>query len=302
MPGHQRRFRSIPGSAIADLQIFEFEKVFVPGRISALDLEPDRNVAKGVFIECNAGLLVFEIIDDLQQRHTLAGAREVLRPRRRSGESGCVAACLSITLTIRKPRQGGEPFGSIDDWRRGMVDAATRFQEAVRLVEGGALAEADAICLEILSQSPIDSQTMFLRGLIAFQQGEADRAVGLIRSASENDPNNSSYLATLGAMLIDTGDVPEAMIALERALALNADDAVSLRHLARLYRQAGRVSDAIAALEHLALREPPELTDLHAHGDLLQAVRGPDAAVMIFERMVAMAPGDVLARNLLAAC
>lgn len=183
-----------------------------------------------------------------------------------------------------------------------MVDAATRFQEAVGLVESGALAEADAICLEILNQSPIDSQAMFLRGLIAFQQSEIDRAIALIRSASENDPNNPTYLATLGAMLINVGDAPEAIIALEHALALNVDDVVSLRYLARLYRQVGRVSDAIVALERLALREPPEPTDLHALGNLLQAVREPDAAVMIFERVVAMAPEDVLARNLLAAC
>lgn len=183
-----------------------------------------------------------------------------------------------------------------------MVDAATRFQEAVGLVENGAFAEADAICLEILSQDPADSQALFLRGLISFQQGEADRAIGLIRTATENDSNNPSYIATLGAMLIDAGNASEAIIALEKAVALNTEDAVSLRHLARLYRQGGRVLDAIGALERLVSREPPELSDLHGLGDLLQSVQGPEAAVTVFERMVAIAPHNVLAQNLLAAC
>ncbi|NKB58567.1 MAG: tetratricopeptide repeat protein [Alphaproteobacteria bacterium] len=183
-----------------------------------------------------------------------------------------------------------------------MADAATRFQSAVQLVEAGRLADADAICLEILDGAPNDAQALFLRGLIAMQQGDAAGAIALLRSAADFDPDNPALHATLGAFLVGHGEAADALAVLERATALNPNDAVSLRHLARLYRLTGRAADAIGAFELLTSFEPPDISDVLALGMLLQDERGPDAAVIIFDRAVAIAPEDVQVRNHLAAC
>jgi len=183
-----------------------------------------------------------------------------------------------------------------------MIDTAARFQEAVRLVESGRLTEADNICTGILDLVADYPPATFLRGLIAFQQDEPARALSLLRVAATLDPENASYHATLGAVLVDHGDSAEAIAVLEKAAAIDPDDLASWRHLARLYRGAGLAADAIAAYERLTGTNSPDLSDLFALGALLQSERGPSAAITTFEKAVALAPDSVLARNYLAAC
>ena len=183
-----------------------------------------------------------------------------------------------------------------------MIDTAARFQEAVRLVESGRLAEADKICVGILDLAADYPPATFLRGLIAFQRDEPERALTLLRVAAALDPKNASFHATLGAVLVDHDDPAEAIAVLEKATAIDPDDLASWRHLARLYGGAGRVADAIVANERLTSTDLPDLSDLLALGVLLQSERGPSAAIATFEKAVAHAPHSVLARNYLAAC
>jgi protein O-GlcNAc transferase len=193
-------------------------------------------------------------------------------------------------------------------WFRGteigavMVDEAARFQEAVGLVEAGRFAEADMICLELLDRAPANARAAFLRGLIAMQQGDAARAVMRVRIAVDADPDNPTFLATLGAFLINHGDPAGALAALERATALHNRDSGSIRHMARLYRQAGRSRDAIASLRKIVELGEAEIADFLALGAILQAEGDPNAAVAIFKDAVKMAPDDVLVQNHLAAC
>lgn len=183
-----------------------------------------------------------------------------------------------------------------------MDDAAARYQEVVRLVQGGRLQEAEAACIELAEVAALNAPVAFLRGLIAFQQNDVASAVERIAAAAGAAPDNPGYHATLGAILLEHGDPADARAALERAVALNPDDTASRRNIAQLHRRIGQVGEAIAAFERLDSDGMAEAEDLLALGALLQATRGPDAAVSVFERAVAEAPGDVLARNHLAAC
>ena len=183
-----------------------------------------------------------------------------------------------------------------------MIDAAARLQEAVQCVEGGRLADADAICGEILDQVPNSHAALFLRGLVAFQQGDPGRCIELLRDAAAFDPDNASYHATLGAVLVDHGDGEEAVAVLTKAITLNPEDVESLRHLARQLERLGRVNHAIAVWERLAAAVKPDVADVLALGMLLQRERGPDSALPQFETAVALAPDSVIALNHLAAC
>ena len=175
-------------------------------------------------------------------------------------------------------------------------------QEAIRLVETGRLADADAICRGILDQVTDHPPANFLRGLIAFQLGEPERALQLLKVAAAHDPENANYQATLGAVLVERGSPAEAIAVLEKAVSIDPNDGASLRHLARLYGNTGRKADAIAAYERLTGSEQRDLNDFLALGTLLQTERGPGAAIGTFENAAALAPESVLARNHLAAC
>jgi Flp pilus assembly protein TadD len=61
------------------------------------------------------------------------------------------------------------------------------------------------------------------------------------------DPDNGSYLDSLGWILFQRGDVPAAVSTLERAEALAGPEPTILEHLGDAYRRAGRDADAAAA-------------------------------------------------------
>jgi adenylate cyclase len=81
---------------------------------------------------------------------------------------------------------------------------------------------------------------LFLRSL-----RRSDEAVAEIRQAETLDPLGPAIPNALGTVLIEAGRYDEAIVALNRALALNADFVPAHQSLARLYRLTGKGDRAI---------------------------------------------------------
>ncbi|PPR18719.1 MAG: hypothetical protein CFH40_02414 [Alphaproteobacteria bacterium MarineAlpha10_Bin3] len=183
-----------------------------------------------------------------------------------------------------------------------MTDMATRFQAAIALVESERFAEADAICAQLQAAAPGDAPVLFLRGLIAFHLADSARAVALIGKAIALDPDNPSFHATLGTILIESGARADAISALERALALEPDNLASSRHLARQLALVGRNMDAAASWRRVAAMAQSDIADLLAWGDALEAAHDLDAALTVYRRAAARQPDCVAVQNHLGAC
>src|SRR5690606_19305959 len=129
--------------------------------------------------------------------------------------------------------------------------AQQRFNEAMEYYQQGKYAEAEVILNELREQFPQDKKTATLLGLVEYQQGadekasdlfdevidpetatptviqaaalvkyrsnKVDEAIALLKTATENQPNNATILATYGLALLDRDEKSvEGAMALEK--------------------------------------------------------------------------------------
>jgi tetratricopeptide (TPR) repeat protein len=101
----------------------------------------------------------------------------------------------------------------------------------------------------------------YLLGVIAWQQGDLDRAVDALRAAVAIDPSSADAHYTLGAVLKAKRDWSGATTALRRTIALRPDQPPAHYMLAQVFQQSGNLEGARAELaqeERLREREGRE--------------------------------------------
>ncbi len=130
----------------------------------------------------------------------------------------------------------------------------------------GNLAQADATCRAILSQTPQDHGALHLLGIIAYQQGNLPQAIARIEQAAAACSDKPEYHSDLGELHRLHGNPAEAVSHCRKALALR-----------------------------------PAYPDAHNNlGLALQALGGHDEAEQAFRTAIKQAPDFALARNNLA--
>jgi Tfp pilus assembly protein PilF len=110
------------------------------------------------------------------------------------------------------------------------------------------LDEAERVYRELLALNPADATALNSLGyLLADQKKGLPEAVELVQRALAGDPDNPSYLDTLGWAYVQQGKTDEGRVVLERAAAALPTDSVVLHHLAESLFQLKRYRDAQAA-------------------------------------------------------
>ena len=100
---------------------------------------------------------------------------------------------------------------------------------------------------ELKREIEISPRHVAARLQIAFEylkEGEAAQALRYAREAAALDPNSFAAHNAAGQALIDTGDLANGIIELERARTLAPDSPETHRKLATAYAKAGREKDA----------------------------------------------------------
>jgi protein O-GlcNAc transferase len=164
------------------------------------------------------------------------------------------------------------------------------FPLAVALLQQGRLAEAERVLLEVVRQEPANPDAWHLRGVIAHQIGQPDRAVALIGRAIELNERTAGAHNNRGIPLRILGRLDEALASFDRAIVLEPDDASAHNNRGITLRQMGRLKDAFASFETaIALR--PDYPEAHNnHGILLRSVGQFAEALASFDRAVALYP------------
>jgi tetratricopeptide (TPR) repeat protein len=187
---------------------------------------------------------------------------------------------------------------------------------------------AAALAVEAADGSQVDAILAALRGK------DFATAVERSRSALQKHPGNPQLWALQGMALANLGKTTEALGAFDRALKIAPDYLPALEGAAQLHYQAGsrravpmlqrvlklRPADATAhamlavleyreghcrtAVVHFDRAGPlieSQIDALHAHATCLVRLNQLDAAVGVFQRAVALQPGDARERRLLGA-
>ncbi len=198
------------------------------------------------------------------------------------------------------------------------------FAEAVRLHQGGRVAEAEGLYRRILSASPPHPVVLGNLGGALQAQGKLDEAVAVYRQAIAVAPQYGEAHYNLGVVLQGQGKLAPAVAAYRQAIALKPDHAeaqFNLGHVLKAqdlpaeavaaYRQAvairpdfaeawcglglalkdeGRVDEAIAACRQ-AITVRPRYAEAHSNlGTALEASGRIDEAIAAYELAAALDP------------
>jgi Flp pilus assembly protein TadD len=163
-------------------------------------------------------------------------------------------------------------------------------QLAEQYRSAGRLAEAAALCRDILSASPSQAHAVQMLGLVAFQGGKLEEAIEHLRRAVALAPNVALFHANLGEMCRLAGRSDEAVAEGKRALALQPAYPEALSNVGvALYEQ--KKYEKAADCHRRAIGFKPDFALAHGNlGNALFALKCFDEAATAHRRAIALDP------------
>jgi tetratricopeptide (TPR) repeat protein len=156
----------------------------------------------------------------------------------------------------------------------------------------GAVREAAARYLSVLSRNPRNIDALFLLGMASAQQGLFTDAAGVLRKAIKVSPQHAGAHNLLGVALQELGKHDEALACFDRAVLLQPDLTDAVLNRATLLAALGRYSEAIEAYDRSLAGQPMWLEGWNNRGNILAASGRHADAIVSFDRAIAMAPSS----------
>lgn len=167
-------------------------------------------------------------------------------------------------------------------------DGSTLLAHATALHRAGRLNDAAAAYGEFLRERPEDPQALTPLGVIAFQRGDAEQAVVLLERSLAVAPDQPLALSARGVALQRLDRLDAALASFDRVLVLQPGQAESWNNRGVVLRQSGRLDDALASYDR-ALALKPDYAEAHNNrGNVLQDLRQLDEALACFDRAIAL--------------
>jgi len=171
---------------------------------------------------------------------------------------------------------------------------------AIRLHQGGRIAEAEAIYRQILQREPNQPDALHLLGMAAYQQGNGKLAQGLIERAIQQRPNVAMFHNNLGEVLRAAGKFSLAAGSYQRAIELDPEFAAAWANLGLVLHQLDHQADARLCLER-ALQLQEQFPDAWNNlGLVAQSQKRLEEAEACYRRAIEQNPSHGLALNNLA--
>jgi Tfp pilus assembly protein PilF len=142
-------------------------------------------------------------------------------------------------------------------------------EEALDHHQAGRLAQAEQMYRQILATDSQHPDSLHLLGMVAFQTGRSKEALVLIQRAIAVKGNAAAYHSNLGNVLQSQGELREAGACYQRALLLKPDSAEVYVNLGNIFKEQGQIDSSLTCYRR-ALALNPELADAAAaEGNLL---------------------------------
>ena len=148
------------------------------------------------------------------------------------------------------------------------MEQAAKLQRAATLMQGGRLAEGEALCRQVLKLAPAQPEALHLLALAARDRGAAAEAESLFRNSLAQAPRQPGVLVNFGNFLRAQGHVAEARELLRRAIEWAPDFVPAWQSLGNLLLGIEKFSDARGCATRVTALAPR-----HAAGwELLAAI------------------------------
>lgn len=161
---------------------------------------------------------------------------------------------------------------------------SAKFQESgdKELISKG-LADLDAA--QALAPSSLDvlnSRANFYR-----RAGQCEKAIPIYRNVLDRDKKNSNAMGSLGLCLIEKAQYHDAVIIIDKALAINPKHASNLNNLAWAKYKMGLPNEAIGHVEQSLVLDPSSLAALDTRGNVRLALGDRIGAIDDFRQVLA---------------
>ena len=171
------------------------------------------------------------------------------------------------------------------------------YQTAYRHALAGRLADAEALCREILATTPEDADALHLLGAIAARRGEGPAAIELFGRALAAKPDFAKAHSNLGAVLLRQGETEQAIDHIEKAIELAPDLADAHNNLGNALLKCTRLEDAAKAFARAIEAAPGDTLAYSNLGALLVRQGKMEEAITRLEKAIELDPGLAMAHN-----
>jgi tetratricopeptide (TPR) repeat protein len=138
---------------------------------------------------------------------------------------------------------------------------------------------------ELVEQKQKEFEYLFVEALKQKMFGNAQKAIQLLSSCLEIDPNSSAAMFELANIHAVNNDFTSASLLLEKAISLNPDNKWYKLLLAQIYQQTKKFSEAADIYAGLLIEEPENLEYIYMKAALLASSQRFDEAIAAYNLM-----------------
>ena len=173
-------------------------------------------------------------------------------------------------------------------------------QDAVRLYQAGQFSRARQLCDQVLQRAPMECNTLHLRGVIDYTEGNYTAAAAWVRKAIAANPRSPDYYNTLGNVLRAQGARDVAIEQYRKALSIAPEHPVALNNFANVLVEEGQYEAAVQRYREALALKPDYAEAWLGLGNALRLQGLTDAAADGLGRALALRPVYPMAHILLA--
>jgi predicted O-linked N-acetylglucosamine transferase (SPINDLY family) len=175
--------------------------------------------------------------------------------------------------------------------QRKAYDLAEARNRAILLHQAGRIADAQAVCREILERAPRHFDALHLLGVTEYQSGRHEEADRLLQQALLVEPRSPAACSNHGIVLHDLKRYQAALARYDKAIALKPDYAEAYSNRAATLTELERFAEAVAGCDK-AIALKPDYPEAHSNrGNALCHLRRFDEAAASCEKAIALRPG-----------
>ncbi len=187
-----------------------------------------------------------------------------------------------------------------------MSNAADMLVRARQCRQAGRLAEARALCEQVLHADQSNVDARYLLALVCHGLGQVNDAIAHLQQVVRLDPHHASAHNNLGSLLERQGDLQAAADCYRRALEIEPAAPVILANLGGVLERLGDLPTAGECFQRAIDLKPDFVAAINRLGTVLDRLGNPEAAMNRFRQAAALDPtcaeahynlGIVLARQ-----
>lgn len=178
-----------------------------------------------------------------------------------------------------------------------MQNIAETMEEAMRHHQHGHVRQAEELYRQVLRSGSDNPFALHSLGMIAYQEGKHDVALGLIKKAIERNPQAPHLHNTLAIVLEALSRFDEAVDAYKQAILLKPDYAEAYHNMGIALQSQGRYADAIEKCKQAVLLKPDYAEAYNTIGYAQQMLGQHADAVGNYRQAVLLKPDYAEAYN-----